>query len=166
MELFKPEPGLMIWTVISFLILLILLWKFAFGPLVDILEKRSNKIQDSLREAEETRNEAERLLGEYKEQLKEARKESQKIIEQGKKLGESIREEIMGKAKQEADQTIVRAREEILREKENAIKELRSKVADLTIEASSKVIQKSLDKQEHLKLIEEFISEVNSFGKE
>lgn len=162
--LFKPEPGLMIWTVISFVLLFLVLARVGYKPLLDIIKKREDSIRESIDEAERTRTEAERLLEDYKKQLAQARKEAQSIIEQGKKMGMSVREEIVEKAQKEAQRVVDKAKGEIEREKAKALTELQARVADLTFVTTSKVLKKSLDKEDHLKLIEDSLAEVKSLG--
>lgn len=157
-----PEINMIIYSSVAFFILLILLWRFAFPPIVNMLEKRTETIRQSLEAAERTRVEAQELLEEYKKQLAAAREEAQSIIEQGRKFGESMKEEIMQKAKHESEEMIRRASEEITREREQALSELQSRIADLTIKAASRVVEKSLDEKEHLRLIEDYLSEVGS----
>jgi F-type H+-transporting ATPase subunit b len=158
--MFQAEPGLMIWTVISFVILLVLLWKVAYKPITKALKKREDTIRDSLEEANKTRESAEALLNDYKNQLAQAREEAHKILSEGKTLGENIKKEIIQKAHEESNQIVKRAQEEIEFQKEKALMELKERIADLTITAASKVIEKSLDKKDHEQLLEEYISKV------
>jgi len=159
-----PEYNLVPWTVIAFLIVFVVLWKLAFPRIIEALEKRNEKIEGDLKNAELTREEAEKLLGEYKAQLDEARTEAKKIMDEGKALGENLRKETIEKAQQEANHLIARAQEEIGREKDKAIKELQRQIADISIEVASKVIQKSLSKEEHSQLIDQYINEVGKFN--
>ncbi len=156
----KAEPNLWIWTLVAFIIVFFILRKFAFPRITEMLDKRNEKIEGDLKNAEITREEAEKLLAEYKAQLDSARAEAKKIMDEGKALGENLRKETIGKATEEANQLIRRAQEEISREKEKAIKELQNQIADISIEVASKVIQKSLNKEEHSKLIDQYITEV------
>ena len=158
--MFQAEPGLMIWTVISFTILLVLLWKVAYKPITRALKKREDSIRDSLEEAKNTRESAEALLNDYKNQLAQAREEAHKILSEGKTLGENIKKEIIQKAHDESNQIVKRAQEEIEFQKEKALMELKERIADLSITAASKVIEKSLDKKDHEQLLEEYISKV------
>lgn len=158
--MFQAEPGLMIWTVISFIILLVLLWKVAYKPINKALKKREDTIRDSLEEAKKTRESAEALLNDYKNQLAQAREEAHKILSEGKALGENIKKEIIQKAHDESNQIVRRAQEEIEFQKEKALMELKERIADLTIMAASKVIEKSLDKKGHEQLLEEYIAKV------
>jgi F-type H+-transporting ATPase subunit b len=158
--MFQAEPGLMIWTVISFTILLVLLWKVAYKPITKALKKREDSIRNSLEEAQKTRESAEDLLNDYKNQLAQAREEAKKIISEGKVMGENVKKEIIQKAHEESNQIVKRAQEEIEFQKEKALMELKERIADLTIMAASKVIEKKLNKKDHEQLIEEYISKV------
>ncbi|HZD60404.1 MAG TPA: F0F1 ATP synthase subunit B [Anaerolineae bacterium] len=153
-------PNLMFWTAVSFLILVLLLGKFGFKPLAQILESRERKIRESIEQAENARLEAERLLREYEEKLAEARAEAQKFIAEGKQLGDNLRVEILGKAEEEAKRVVAKAEEQINRDVEQAIKELRAEVADISVSLASKVIEAELDKNAHDQLIEKYLSEV------
>lgn len=164
MELLNPHVNQIIYSAIAFFVLLAILGKLAFPPLVGILQKRSDTIRESLEAAEKTQEEAGKMLDEYKQQIANAREESQKIIEQGRKFGESMKEEIAQKARQESEQALARAAAEVNREKERALAEIQSSIADLTIGAASRVIGASLDKKGHEKLIEDYLSEVGSLS--
>jgi F-type H+-transporting ATPase subunit b len=154
------EPNLWPATLLAFLLVFFILKKFAFPKINEALEQRNEKIEGDLKNAEITREEAEKMLADYKAQLDEARTEAKKIMDEGKALGESLRKEASEKAVEEANQLIKRAQEEIAREKEKAIKELQGQIADISIEVASKVIQKSLSKEEHSQLIDQYVSEV------
>ena len=158
--MFQAEPGLIIWTLISFIILLALLWKVAYKPITKALKKREDTIRDSLEEAKKTRESAETLLEDYKKQLAQAREEAQKILSEGKVMGENVKKEIIQKAHEESNQIVKRAQEEIEFQKEKALMELRERIADLTIMAASKVIERALDKKDHEQLLDEYISKV------
>lgn len=164
--MFKAEPGLIIWTLISFFLLLILLAKLAYPQILKGLKKREETIQQQLEEAKKTKQEAAALLEDYRRQLAEARAEAQKIINEGKELGESMRKEIIQKAQQESNQMVKRAQEEIELQKQKAILELQEKIADLSIMAASKIVQKSLNTEDHRRLVEEYVSKVGElYGK-
>jgi F-type H+-transporting ATPase subunit b len=164
--MFKFEPGLIIWTLVSFFILLILLKKVAFPPILQGMRKREETIRQQLDDAQKTKKEAETLLEDYKRQLAEARSEAQKIINEGKGLGESMRKEIVQKAQEESNQIVKRAQEEIELQKQKALMELQEKIADLSVMAASKVINKSLNLEDHRRLVEDYISKVGElYGK-
>jgi len=164
--MFKAEPGLIIWTIISFILLVILLWKVAYPQILKGMKKREETIQQQLEEAQKTKKEAEHLLEDYKRQLAEARSEAQKIINEGKSLGENIRKETVQKAQEESNQIVKRAQEEIELQKQKAILELQEKIADLSIMAASKIINKSLNTEDNRRLVEEYVSKVGDlYGK-
>jgi F-type H+-transporting ATPase subunit b len=156
----QAEPNLWIWTFLAFVLVFLVLRKFAFPRIMEALEKRTEKIEGDLKNAELTREEADKLLAEYKAQLEAARTEAKKIMDEGKALGENLRKETIEKATKEANQIIARAQEEIGREKEKALKELQSQIADISIQVASKVIQKSISKEEHSQLIDQYVTEV------
>ena len=164
--MFKAEPGLIIWTLISFFLLLILLWKVAYPQILKGMKKREETIKQQLEEAQKTKKEAENLLEDYKRQLAEARSEAQKIINEGKSLGENMRKEIVQKAQAESNQIVKRAQEEIELQKQKAILELQEKIADLSIMAATKIINKSLNTEDNRRLVEEYVSKVGDlYGK-
>lgn len=164
--MFKAEPGLIIWTLVSFFLLLILLAKLAYPHILRGLKKREEAIQQQLEEARQAKQKAEQLLEEYRRQLAEARSEAQRIINEGKELGENMRKEIIQRAQQESNQIVKRAQEEIELQKKKALLELQEKIADLSIMAASKIISRSLDTQEHRRLVEEYVSKVGEhYGK-
>lgn len=152
--------NLMFWTAVTFIILVLLIGKFGFGPLVQILESRERKIRESIEQAENARLEAERLLREYEEKLAEARKEAQNFIAEGKALGDKMKAEIVQKSEEEAKRIVAKAEEQINRDVEQAIKELRTEVANLSVDLASKVIERELDQNAHEALIEKYLSEV------
>jgi len=158
--MFQAEPGLMIWTAISFVILLILLWKVAYKPITGALQKREETIRNTLEEAKKNRESAEALVEKYEAQIAQARDEAQKILAEGKILGENVRKEIIQKAHEEANQIVKRAQEEIEFQKEKVLMELRERIADLAIMAASKVVEKTLDRKDHEQLLEEYVSKV------
>ena len=164
--MFKAEPGLIIWTIISFILLVILLWKVAYPQILKGMKNREQTIKQQLEEAQKTKKEAESLLEDYKRQLAEARSEAQKIINEGKSLGENMRKEIVQKAQAESNQIVKRAQEEIELQKQKAILELQEKIADLSIMAATKIINKSLNTEDNRRLVEEYVSKVGElYGK-
>jgi len=164
--MFKAEPGLIIWTLISFFLLLILLAKLAYPQIIKGLKKREETIQQQLEEARKTKQEAESLLEDYRRQVSEARAEAQKIVNEGKELGENMRKEMTQKAQQESNEIVKRAREEIELQKQKTILDLQEKIADLSIMAASKIINKSLNTDDNRRLVEEYVSKVGDlYGK-
>ena len=164
--MFKPEPGLIIWTLISFFLLLVLLKKLAYPQILKAMKTREETIARQLAEAEKTKAAAEQLLADYRRQLADARAEAQNLINEGRGLGESMRKEIIQKAQEESNLIVKWAQEEIELQKQKALLELREKVADLSIMAASKVITKSLNSEDNRRLVEEYVSKVGDlYGK-
>ena len=164
--MFKAEPGLIIWTIISFILLVLLLWKVAYPQILKGMKTREETIKQQLEEAQKTKKEAENLLEDYKRRLAEARSEAQKIINEGKSLGENMRKEIVQNAQEESNQIVKRAQEEIELQKQKAILELQGKIADLSIMAATKIINKSLNTEDNRRLVEEYVSKVGDlYGK-
>jgi F-type H+-transporting ATPase subunit b len=151
-------------SLVSFLVLFGVLAKFAFPPITKMLDKRSDTIRESLEASEATRIEAERLLEEYKTQMTEARQEAAKVIEQGRKIAETMKNEIMAKANEDAQALLVKAREGIEAEKKAAIAELQGSVADLSVAVAGKLIGETLSAADHAKLIERYVAEVGALN--
>lgn len=159
--LIPPGTGSqVIWSLITFAVLLFLLGRFVYPPIIGMLDKRSEAIRESLEAAERTRIDAQGLLEQYKEQMADARTEAQKVIGQSREVGEQMKKEIVEKANEEARGLIERAQQEIGAEKERAVADLRKSVADLSIGVASKIIGEQLSAEKHLDLIERSLSEV------
>lgn len=148
----------------AFAVLFVLLWKFAFPPITKMLDDRAEKIRESLEKSEETRIEAERLLDDYKAQMADARQEAAKVIEQGRKVAETMKDEIVAKAHEEAEGIVAKARLEIDAEKRAAMSELQASVADLSVAVAGKLIGSTLTKADHAALIERYVAEVGSLN--
>ncbi|GAV30915.1 f-type ATPase subunit b [Coriobacteriaceae bacterium EMTCatB1] len=146
----------------AFVVLFVLLAKFAFPPITKMLDERAEKIRESLEKAEDTRIEAERLLEEYRQQMAEARTEAAKIIEQGRTVAENMKAEIVAKAKEEAEAEKAKALEAIKAERAAALAELQAKVAELSVAVAGKILGEQLSPAEHEALIERYIAEVGS----
>lgn len=162
MDKIIPLTSELLVSLVSFGVLFVLMWKFALPPITNMLDERAARIKDSLEKAEQTRVEAERLLDEYKQQLAEARQESTRVIEQGRKVAETMKEEIVAKANEEREAMLVRAREEIQGEKRTAMAELQTQVADLSVAVAGRLIGETLSAEDHKALIERFVAEVGS----
>lgn len=156
------EPGLMIWTLFSFLIFLAILIKFGTKPLLNGLTARENRIQEAIENADKANEQAQKLLKETDDKLSTAQIEMAEIVRKGKAQAE----ELIKKASDEADivkkQKVDEAIKEIERNKEIAIKQLRTEVASLVITATEKILDETLDKEKHYKLIESDIEKLPS----
>ena len=155
--LLKIEPGLMIWTVITFLVLLVVLRMFVWKPLLSMLDEREKRIRDSLSGAERAKHDAERTLVEYKETLSKAEVEGQARIRKATERAHTEREEIVSASRREASQLLDNAKAEIQNEKERALQELRQTVGDLAIAAASKILDENMDDSRNRKIVDDFI---------
>lgn len=154
------EPYKMMWASLNFFILLAILYKFAYDPLLKMLDDRRNTIESSLRHAEEVRVDIERMKTEAQNNLLEARKEAQEIVARATRIGEETREDIISKAKEEAANERKKAVNEIEAAKERALNELRDTAATLAILAAEKVLGKAITVEDHQKMVREFVDEV------
>jgi F-type H+-transporting ATPase subunit b len=152
--------GLQIWTLVTFVVLLVLLAKFAFKPIAQALDRRGETIKKSIEEAEKQRADAKKLMEDYQKQIAEARNEAGKIIEESRQLGERVRKEVVEKANAEASAVAQRAQEEIVRQKEKGIQELKDTVANLSVQIASKVIEKEVNEATHRQLIDNLIKDL------
>lgn len=153
-----PNPGLIVWTVVTFVLLLLVLRKFAWKPLLAALHEREKSIRGTLDHAENAKAEAERILEENRRQLAKAGEESQKILAEGRALGEKLKNEIVEQANAQSRRMVDQARLEIERDKESAIAQLRGEVAALALEAAGKILNETLDEKKHRALIDESLS--------
>ena len=149
-----------IWTLVAFVVLLVLLAKFAFKPIAQALDRRGETIKKSIEEAEKQRAEAKKMMDDYQKQLADARNEAGKIIEEARQLGERVRKEVVDKASAEASAGVQRAQEEIQRQKEKGIQEMKDTVAALSVQIASRVIEKELDEASHHQLVENLIKDL------
>lgn len=150
----------LIWAIINFSVLLAILYKFLYGPLLKMMETRENGIKNHINQAEEMRNEAEALRAELQQSLDSARKEAQEILNNAVKVGEETKNQIISDAKDASVKMTQKAQEEIQREKEQALADIRSEVADLVVLAAGKIIGKTITADEHQKLVDQYIQGV------
>jgi F-type H+-transporting ATPase subunit b len=151
------EWGLTIWTVVLFLLFAGVLTKFAWKPLLVLIEEREKGIRESVVSAEQARDEAQRLLVQHQELIKEAGRQREEIMKRALADAETVRADLVAQARTESDRMVQRAKDQIDREKKLAIQELRVQVADLAVEAASRIVQSSLTPEAQKKLVHEFI---------
>jgi F-type H+-transporting ATPase subunit b len=159
--LVKPGIGLMIWTLVVFLAAMILLSKLAFPRIAEALDKRQRMIEDSIDTAERTKQEADELLEEYRARLREAREQAEDIMVRARKAAEALGDETKSQATKQREELLAAARRDIEHETRRALEELRKEVADLTVMATEKITRKSLTEEDHRRLIEDALSEVD-----
>ena len=164
-NLLTPNGGLMFWTIVIFALLLIILSRFAFKPMLAAVEAREKSLQDALDSARRDREEAQRVLADHRAQLEKARGEAQKLIADGRATAEKLRSDLLEQTKAQQQEMLDRARREIETEKVNAIAALRREAVDLAIAGAGKVIERNLDNDANRKLVENFLGSVTIGGK-
>lgn len=156
------EPGLMIWTIVVFLLLLLILKKFAYPALLGAVEARERALQQQLDEAERNRAESAALLAEHKKLLAEARAQAHALLVEARTTAEKERALAMEKTLQEQQQLLERARHDIIAERDRAIAELRREAVDLSLAAASKLIGERLTSDTDRKLVQEYLAGLES----
>ncbi len=159
--LITPNVGLMIWTLLLFLLSMFLLYKLAFPRISEALERRQHAIEDSIEAAERTRHEADDLLAEYRERLAHARGQADEIIDRARKAAEAHERDSSEQAVARREQLMEQTRREIEAETRRAIQEIRGEVADLTVMATEKVTRKTLSEEDQERLVQEALSELD-----
>ncbi len=152
--------------VVNVAILFVLLYLFAYKPVMKMLDERSRRIKESLAQADSVREQAAQAETEVKKQLEAASRDGQEKIARAVQIGEEVKQKAQLEARQEAEALITRARAETHRERDEAIDEVRKEVADLTILAAEKVIDQSLDKPAHRRLIDKVLAESEALKRE
>jgi len=159
-DLLSPNGGLMFWTLVTFVILLIILGRLVFPKITAAVEAREKALEEAIEGAKRDREEAARALAEQQRQIEAAGAEAQKIIVEGRQIGDNLRAQMIEETHQQQQQMLERARTEIEREKEDAIAELRREAIELAIAGASKVIERNLDDQSNRKIVESFLSSI------
>lgn len=154
-----PIPSHIIWTFVNFLILLWVLSKFMFKPLLAAIKSREQEIQGNLNKAAEDRTEAERLRREFTEQVAGAQRQAQEIISHATRNAQTEAERIIGESRDKATAEWERAQKQIQVEKERALAELREEVATLAVSVAGKVIERSLTDADHTRLAQKFVED-------
>lgn len=160
--LLKVEPGLLLWTIITFLSLVLILWKTAWKPIIESLDARALRLKGDLDKAEMTRIEAEAVLNKHKELLDNAKDETAKIIAEGKSGAEKIRAEIVAKAEQESKEITERSKREVLMAKDKAISELKVEIVNIATDIASKIIAKNLKPEDQLTIVKNALNKIDT----
>ncbi|SRR5581483_5796148 len=151
-------PGLMIWTIVFFLIVFFILRKYAFSAIQTLIDQRREAIQRSIEAADSARDEAQRLLEEHKKLIAEARGQSEAILAEARKTRESMEQRMRDETEAERQRRLEETRKEIAAETARALTQIRAEVAALTLEAASRVVGRTLDAKRDQELIEEAIA--------
>ncbi len=160
--LIRPDPGLYIWTIVTFLILVTLLARFAWRPLLQALDRRQAQIKQSLDDAQQAKQELERLQQESAQIIRQARAEAEQIVSNSRAYAEKLKDEIKAKARADAEVIVQNAERQIQTETRRALEQIRVEAADLSVMIASKLIQRNLTKEDNARLIEQALQQVES----
>jgi F-type H+-transporting ATPase subunit b len=163
-QVFALSTNVSFWTVIIFLVLLLVLTRWAFPPILGYAAAREKRIQESLDEARRTRDEAEQLLAQQRQELAAAKHEAQQVIAEGKVAAEKVRHELLERARADQEQVVARARADIEREREKAVESVRREAVDLAIAAASRLVEQKLGADEDRKLVQDYLGRVEPGG--
>jgi len=159
--LISPNVGLMIWTLLLFVISMYILAKLAFPRISEALDRRQHAIEESIDHAERVRHQADELLDEYRERLREARGQAEQIVERARRTAEATERDAQENATERREKLLEQTRREIETETRRAIQEIRREVADLTVMATEKVTRKTLTEEDQRRLVEDALSELD-----
>jgi F-type H+-transporting ATPase subunit b len=160
MDLLSADPGLIVWTIVTFLLLLGILWKFAWNPILGALDARELAIQKTIDDAERLQAEAEAVLKEHQKRMAEARAEGNRILDEARQAGEHMKQDILEKARAESEKVLERAHRQMELETEQAIQTIRAQAADFALKAAEKVIERSLTDADHRRFADEAVAEL------
>ena len=158
-EFLKFEIPLAVWTLVVFVGLLFVLWKFAWGPLIDAIDAREANVREAHEGAQRARNEAERLVEEHRNKLDLAQDEVREILEEARRDAQHTSQEILRKAEQEAQATQERSLRDVERATEQALREIAEQAAAMVTQTAARVVQSAVDEQQHRQLIEASLGE-------
>ena len=161
-NLLSPNTGLMFWTLLIFIVLLVILSRFAFKPLTAAVEARERKLEEAIKAAQDDRAKAAELLEDQRRAIDSARLEAQRLLADARTTGEKLRAEMLEQTKHQQHELLERARAEIDHERKRAIADLRREAVELALAGASKVIERNLDDQTNRKLVESFLATVPS----
>lgn len=159
-----PAANELVYGTLAFLILFFFLYKKVFPNVNRALDERADRIRSDLDRAEQAREEAQKLLDDYKEQLQGARDEARKVVEDAKEAAQSTRQDLIAKAESDAERVLDRAEQEIRSQRDQAFNDLRREIGRLAVQVADRIVGDSLDEERHLRLVDEYIDELNEDG--
>ena len=162
MDLLSIDNGMLYWNILSFLILVFVLGKFAWKPMLNAIDERESNIKNSLKEAADARLEAEKLLDEHKRILSESEHKAADMINHAKEIAKKQVDEAKNVAKEEAAKLIDQAKRDIQNQMNSALHSLREEVADLTIKATEKLINANLDEKKSKVIVDEYLQDLSN----
>jgi len=160
-SLLDVNPGLIFWTVITFVFLLLILKKLAWKPILTALSDREKLIMDSLDKAEKARTEFEKLTEENKLRMAKAEEDAQKIIAQGREYAEKIKAQVIEESRHEAKKMIEDATAAIERKQQESFNNLREQIAEIAVKSAEKIIRENLDKDKQMKIVDKYIQDIS-----
>jgi F-type H+-transporting ATPase subunit b len=159
-SLLDINPGLIFWTVITFIGLIFILKKVAWKPILDALDQREGAIRESLEKAEKAKEEAQKILEQNQANLNKAEEESRKIIEQSRSFAEKLKEQMLTDTKQQSKKLLEEASAEIERKKDEAFDNLKTHIAEIAIDAAERILKENLNKETQKKIVDKYIGEI------
>jgi F-type H+-transporting ATPase subunit b len=153
------ESGLFFWTTVSFLIMVVLLYRVALPPLLELLAKREKVIAGNLEQAAANQKESEQLLADYRKKLSEVQKMAEAIVEKAREEGRAERQDILVSANRQAEMVMEKNRQDMIREKNRILLEVKGEVAEMVVKAAGRILRKEVGSKDNLRLIEEAINE-------
>jgi F-type H+-transporting ATPase subunit b len=157
----KIIPGLMIWTLVFFFITFYVLKRWAFGPIQKVIDERRERIRQSIQEAENAREEALRLLEEHRKLIGQARGDADRILAEARRVADAQRERVKAETEADRQRRLEETKRLIEAETQRALEQIRSEVADLTLIATERITGKVLDKEDHKRLIDEAVEDLD-----
>jgi F-type H+-transporting ATPase subunit b len=157
-----PSVPEMVWGILSFAVVVFVMWKFAFPSVKKGMDARTERIRDTLDSADKARTDAQSVLEEYQRQLADAKNESNRIIEEARQTADALRRDLMAKAEAEAAEVRTRATQDIDAAKDRAMAELRTQLTQLTIELAEKVVRHNIDRDANTALVDEYITSIGT----
>jgi len=158
----RPDTGLMVWTLVIFVILMFVLSRYAFGPITAAVEAREKALEEAIEGAKRDRDAAAKLLQEHQAAIDTARAEAQKIIADGRAVGEKMRTDMIEQTRKEQQDMLERARRDIESEKDKAIMQLRREAVDLALAGATKVIEQNLESQKNRQLVDSYLASIGT----
>lgn len=162
--LLSPEPGLIIWTIITFLVVLGVLWKFAYPHILGAVEAREARLRNLMGQAEHDRAEAAALLAEQQLQLEQTRTHAQDLIAESRVAAERLREQMLAETRGQQEDLLLRARQDIQRETDRALDTVRREAVELALAAAEKVIGRNLSTEDNYRLVQQALGQMPSVG--
>jgi F-type H+-transporting ATPase subunit b len=159
--LIEVRPGLMIWTIVCFLVVLVVLKRYAFGPIQQMIDTRRERIEQAITEADNAREEARNLLEEHRKLIAQAKAESEEILSEARKVGDAQRERVRQETEEDRQRRLDETRRQIDQATVQALGQIRDEVGKLSLAAAEKIVRKSLTDADQQRLIDEALAEID-----